>query len=50
MLAVGSDCHDARYAIDFERAAEMLDSVGIRDEDLWQRPPRSPFDAGARDA
>lgn len=40
-LAIGSDCHDARYAIDFEGAAEMLSTVGIRDEDLWRLAPRS---------
>jgi histidinol phosphatase-like PHP family hydrolase len=40
-LSFGSDCHDADYAIDLEKAALMLDSVGIRDEDLWRLPPRS---------
>ena len=39
-LCTGSDCHDAHYTIDFERAAAMLDSVGIRDEELWRLPPR----------
>jgi len=39
-LAIGSDCHDAGYDIDFARAFEMLRSVGIRDEDLWRLPPR----------
>jgi len=41
VLAVGSDCHDDRYHVGFARAAEMLDSVGIRDEELWRLPPRS---------
>ena len=40
MLSLGSDCHDAHYDIQFERAAEMLSSVGIHDRDLWRLPPR----------
>ena len=39
-LCAGSDCHDARYRIDFEAAGEMLGSVGIADGDLWVLPPR----------
>ena len=39
-LCIGSDCHSAHYEIDFEAAALMLDSVGIKDEDLWWLPPR----------
>jgi histidinol phosphatase-like PHP family hydrolase len=39
-LAVGSDCHGKTYDIDFARAAEMLRSVGIRDDYLWRLPPR----------
>jgi len=39
-LCLGSDCHSAHYEIDFETSAEMLDSVGITDEDLWRLPPR----------
>ena len=39
-LSVGSDCHDDRYASDFEMAAAMLDAVGISDDDLWRLPPR----------
>ena len=37
-LSLGSDCHSPRYAVDFGRAAEMLASVGISDEDLWRLP------------
>ena len=39
-LCTGSDCHSAHYEIDFETAAAMLDSVGIRDDDLWRLPPK----------
>lgn len=39
-ICIGSDCHSERFTIDFERAAAMLDRVGIRDEDLWRLPPR----------
>lgn len=39
-LSVGSDCHSAEYAIDFETAARMLEEVGITDDDLWIRSPR----------
>ena len=37
-LSVGSDCHDADYAIDFGTAANMLSAVGFRDEDFWRLP------------
>ncbi len=37
-LSFGSDCHDADYAVDLEKAAAMLDRVGIRDEDLSRLP------------
>jgi histidinol phosphatase-like PHP family hydrolase len=40
-LCLGSDCHSARYAIDFDTTARMLESVGLRDEDLWRLPPRA---------
>ncbi|MHB9131651.1 MAG: PHP domain-containing protein [Armatimonadota bacterium] len=40
-LSIGSDCHDPQYTIDFPRAAEMLASVGIGDQDLWRLPPRT---------
>jgi len=40
-LALGSDCHSPTYEPDFETAAEMLQSIGIRDEELWLLPPRS---------
>ncbi len=40
-FSLGSDCHSVRYdVIDFEAAATMLESIGIRDEDLWRLPPR----------
>ena len=35
-LSLGSDCHDPKYDVDFERAEEMLASVGISDADLWR--------------
>ena len=41
-LSIGSDCHDRRYNIDFATAAEMLETVGITDADLWVLPPRAP--------
>ena len=40
-LSLGSDCHDADYAIDFAKAAAMLERAGIRDDKLWRLPPRS---------
>ncbi len=40
-LSLGSDCHDENYAINFEKVARMLDSVGITEKDLWVLPPRS---------
>lgn len=39
-FSFGSDCHDADYAIDLEKAAALLDRIGVRDEDLWRLPPR----------
>ena len=39
-FSLASDCHSRCYAPDFEKAAGMLESVGIRDEDLWRLPPR----------
>jgi len=38
-LCIGSDCH-TDYSFDFEKAAEMLDTVGIKEQDLWVLPPR----------
>ena len=35
-LSVGSDCHSLHYDIDFDAAAAMIESVGIRDEELWR--------------
>ena len=40
-FSIGSDCHDAHYDIDFDTAAEMLNSVGITAKDLWCLPPRN---------
>jgi len=40
-LCVGSDCHSAQYEIDFEKAALMLDTVHIKDEDLWKLSPEN---------
>lgn len=40
-LTIGSDCHSARYDIDFETPARMLEGVGIGDQDLWRLPPRA---------
>ena len=40
-LCIGSDCHNATYRVDFEKASQMLDSVGIREDHLWRLPPRS---------
>jgi histidinol phosphatase-like PHP family hydrolase len=34
-LCIGSDCHSPEYDIDFDNTASMLESVGIRNEDLW---------------
>lgn len=39
-FSIASDCHAATYNTDFERPAAMLDSIGVRDEDLWRLPPR----------
>jgi len=47
-LAIGSDCHDRHYtAIDFEKAAAMLESVGLDADECWRLPPvgRSRDDA-----
>ncbi|MEK6795222.1 MAG: hypothetical protein AABZ39_10620 [Spirochaetota bacterium] len=39
-LSIGSDCHSAHYSkMNFGPAVRMLDSIGIRDEDLWKLPP-----------
>ena len=35
-LCIGSDCHSSGYNTDFDAAASMLDSISIRDEDLWR--------------
>jgi len=38
-LSIGSDCHNRHYDINFEKAGEMLEAVGINDEELWRLPP-----------
>jgi len=38
-LCTGSDCHSAHYEVGFKAAALMLDSVGIRGDDLWRLSP-----------
>ncbi|MCD6361751.1 MAG: hypothetical protein J7M38_12925 [Armatimonadetes bacterium] len=40
VFSIGSDCHSAQYAPDFERAGEMLEGIGLRDEQMWRLPPR----------
>lgn len=40
-LSIGSDCHEETYKIDFETAAAMLESVGIKDEELWRLPAKT---------
>lgn len=47
-LCMGSDCHSARYEIDFETADAMLVRAGIRDDDLWRLQPRSETPAVRR--
>ncbi len=44
-LSIGSDCHSAHYdEIDFEKAGEMLSTVGIKDKDLWRLAPQPRFE------
>lgn len=38
-LSIGSDSHAATYYAGFDRASEMLDAIGITDEELWRLPP-----------
>lgn len=40
VFSIGSDTHAVQYIPEFERAAEMLDSIGLRDEEMWRLPPR----------
>jgi len=41
-FSLASDCHSPHYsAIDFERPARMLESVGFAADDLWCLPPRT---------
>jgi len=39
-LSIGSDCHSANYDTDFDRAAALLESVGLTDADFWRLPVR----------
>ncbi len=40
-LSIGSDCHERDYAaVDFATAADLLDPIALRDEDLWRLPER----------
>jgi histidinol phosphatase-like PHP family hydrolase len=39
-LSIGSDCHSAHYDPQFERAGQMLEKAGIRD-DFWCLAPRA---------
>lgn len=39
-LAMGSDCHDPTYRIDFGRAERMLERAGMDRTDWWRLPPR----------
>jgi histidinol phosphatase-like PHP family hydrolase len=39
-FSIGSDCHAGSYAPDFERAAQILAPLGLRDDDLWRLSPR----------
>ncbi|MCE5280257.1 MAG: hypothetical protein ABFD92_09285 [Planctomycetaceae bacterium] len=40
-LATGSDRHLRPYDSRYSELAPLLESVGIRDEDLWRLPPRA---------
>ncbi len=40
-LSIASDCHGQHYRIDFPAAARMLESIGLKDTDLWRLPPRA---------
>lgn len=35
-LSLGSDCHDAHYAIDYNAVEKLLATVGIEDRDFWR--------------
>jgi hypothetical protein len=39
-FSIGSDCHSQHYTIDFPTIEALLDTIGIRTEDLWTLPPR----------
>ena len=43
-LSVGSDCHSRPYGNRFDEVGPLLERIGVRDEDLWGMPPRSPED------
>ncbi len=40
VFSIGSDCHAAQYAPEFDRAGAMLAEIGLRDEDMWRLAPR----------
>jgi hypothetical protein len=40
MLSIGSDCHGARYEIDFATAAEKLEAAGLDEGKFWRMPAR----------
>lgn len=39
-FCIGSDCHSAEYVMGFEKTAQMLESLNIKDEGLWRLSPR----------
>ncbi|MCC6445818.1 MAG: hypothetical protein IT210_20485 [Armatimonadetes bacterium] len=39
-LSIGSDCHDAIYGSDFDRAEQILERLGIDMSILWRLPSR----------
>ena len=39
-LSIGSDCHDAKYEIDFPAAAERLEAVGLEEGKFWRLEAR----------
>ncbi len=45
-FSIGSDCHSATYAPDFDRAGAMLDSIGLVEEDFWRLADREQYQIG----
>ena len=39
-FSIGSDLHAPTYEIEFPKVVEMIEPIGLRDEDLWRLPPR----------